>query len=79
MPPPKYYGTFVWVAAEQDCVYYPKVAVGQQVNEGDLIAEFTELFGDKIGEVRSPATSPVLFLVTSPAINKGDPLMTIGE
>jgi hypothetical protein len=78
VPPPTYYSKFVWVAAEQDCVYYPKVTVGQQVQEGDLIAEFTDLFGDKIGDLRSPATGPVLFLVTSPAINKNDPLMAIG-
>lgn len=78
VPPPAYYSKFVWVAAEQDCVYYPKVTVGQHVKEGDLIAEFTDLFGDKVGELRSPATGPVLFLVTSPAINKNDPLMAIG-
>ena len=77
-PPPVYYGTFVWLAAEQDCVYYPKVTVGQQVKEGELIAEFTDLFGERIGELKSPASGPVLFLVTSPAINKNDPLMAIG-
>ena len=75
---PVYYNTFVWVAAEQDCVYYPKVAVGQHVKEGDIIAEFTDLFGETIGQLRSPASGPVLFLVTSPAINKNDPLMAIG-
>jgi uncharacterized protein len=78
-PSPTYYNKFVWVAAEQDCVYYPKVTVGQQVKEGQRIAEFTDLFGEKIGELKSPATGPVLFLVTSPAINKNDPLMAIGE
>jgi predicted deacylase len=77
-PTPVYYNKFVWLAAEQDCVYYPKVAVGQQVRQGELIAEFTDLFGEKIGELKSPATGPVLFLVTSPAINKNDPLMAIG-
>jgi hypothetical protein len=77
-PPPTHYNKFVWVAAEQDCVYYPKVKVGQQVKEGDIIAEFTDLFGEKIGDLKSPATGPVLFLVTSPAINKNDPLMAIG-
>lgn len=77
-PSPVHYNKFVWVAAEQDCVYYPKVAVGQQVKEGQLIAEFTDLFGEKLGELKSPATGPVLFLVTSPAINKNDPLMAIG-
>jgi len=75
---PTHYSRFVWVAAEQECVYYPKVTVGQQVREGDLLAEFTDLFCDKVGELRSPATGPVLFLVTSPAVNKNDPLMAIG-
>ncbi len=77
-PPPKHYTKFVWVAAEQECVYYPTVKVGQRVKAGELIAEFTDLFGNKVGELRSPATGPVLFLVTSPAINKNDPLMAIG-
>jgi hypothetical protein len=77
-PPPVYYNKFVWVAAEQDCVYYPKVSVGQQVKEGEVLAEFTDLFGEKLGDLRSPATGPVLFLVTAPAINKNDPLMAIG-
>ena len=76
--PPTHCNTFVRVAAEQDYVYYPKVMVGQQVKEGDIIAEFTDLFGEKIGDLRFPATGPVLFLVTSPAINKSDPLMAIG-
>jgi predicted deacylase len=75
---PVYYDRFVWLAAEQECVYYPKVRVGQEVREGDLLAEFRDLFGERIGELRSPASGPVLFLVTSPAINKNDPLMAIG-
>lgn len=79
VPAAEYYSKFVWLAAEQDCIYYPKVTVGQQVREGELIAEFTDLFGEKIGELKSPATGPVLFLVTSPAINKNDPLMAIGS
>jgi len=76
--PPHYYDRFVWLSSEQDCVYYPKVTVGQHVKEGELLAEFADLFGEKIGELRSPANGPVLFLVTSPAINQGDPLMAIG-
>jgi hypothetical protein len=78
VPAPDYYERFVWLAAEQDCVYYPKVSVGQRVKAGQLVAEFTDLFGEKIGELAAPADGPVLFLVTSPAINKADPLMAIG-
>lgn len=75
---PDYYTQFVWLAAERDCLYYPKVRVGQPVRRGELLAEFTDMFGDPLGELRSPADGPVLFLVTSPAINASDPLMAIG-
>ena len=78
MPAPTFLNRFVWLAAEQDCIFYPKVTVGRHVKEGELLAEFTDLFGEKIGELRSPAAGPVLFLVTSPAINRGDPLMALG-
>ena len=78
LPAPTFLDRFVWLAAEQDCIFYPKVAVGQRVKEGEVLAEFTDLFGERIGELRSPATGPVLFLVTSPAINRGDPLMALG-
>jgi predicted deacylase len=78
VPAPEYYDRFVWLAADQDCVYYPKVTVGQRVKAGEIVAEFTDLFGHKLGELASPADGPVLFLVTSPAINKNDPLMAIG-
>jgi len=77
-PSPTFLNRFVWLAAEQDCIFYPKVVVGQHAKEGELLAEFTDIFGEKIGELRSPAAGPVLFLVTSPAINRGDPLMALG-
>jgi len=77
-PTPTFLDRFIWLSAEQDCIFYPKVAVGQRVKEGELLAEFTDLFGEKVGELRSPAAGPVLFLVTSPAINRGDPLMALG-
>ena len=77
-PAPLYYDRFVWLASEQECVYYPKVTVGQQMKEGELLAEFTDLFGDKIGELRSPVDGPVLFLGTSPALNRNDSPMAIG-
>ena len=54
------------------------VWVSRPVKEGEPLAELTDLFGDQIGELRSPVDGPVLFLGTSPALNKNDSPMAIG-
>jgi len=67
-----------WLAAEQGGLFYPAVSVGQRVEKGQVVGEFRDWFGDSIARVESPAAGIVLFLVTSPAINKGDPILSVG-
>ncbi len=67
-----------WLAAEQGGVFYPAVSVGEKVAKGQVVGEFRDWFGDPIARVESPAAGIVLFLVTSPAINKGDPILSVG-
>jgi predicted deacylase len=67
-----------WLAAEQSGIFYPAVSVGQQVERGQAVGEFRDWFGEPMAKVVSPAKGIVLFLVTSPAINKGDPILSVG-
>ncbi|HSB71486.1 MAG TPA: M14 family metallopeptidase [Candidatus Methylomirabilis sp.] len=67
-----------WLAAEQGGMFYPAVAVGQRVEKGQVVGEFRDWFGEPVARVESPAGGIVLFLVTSPAINKGDPILSVG-
>jgi len=76
VPTPTHYSKFVWVAAERTACTTRRDG-GQQVKEGDLIAEFTDLFGEKDGDCDA-RDRPVPLPVTSPALNKNDPLMAIG-
>jgi len=67
-----------WLSADDGGMFYPAVKVGQQVEKGQVVGEFRDWFGDRLRTVESPAKGVILFLVTSPAISKGDPILSVG-
>jgi predicted deacylase len=69
---------FVWLYTSRSATYHPRVHVGDEVEEGRLVAELKDEFGDTLEVLHAPATGRVLFLVTSLAVRKGDPLLAIG-
>ena len=75
---PVHFAQSSWLAAEQGGVFFPAVSVGQKVEKGQVVGEFRDWFGESFAKVASPARGVVLFLVTSPAINKGDPILSVG-
>ncbi|HTU03818.1 MAG TPA: succinylglutamate desuccinylase/aspartoacylase family protein, partial [Candidatus Sulfotelmatobacter sp.] len=76
--PPVHFPQSAWLASEHGGIFYPAVSVGEKVAKGQVVGEFRDWFGDPIARVESPAGGIVLFLVTSPAINKGDPILSVG-
>ncbi len=62
----------------RDATYHSFVEVGKQIEEEETIGELRDLFGDTLQVLKTRETWPVLFLVTSPAGKKGDPLIGIG-
>jgi predicted deacylase len=75
---PTYLSGGKWLHTDRDATYHPFVEVGEQVEEGQTIGELRDLFGETLQVLKAPATGPVLFLVTSLAVKKGDPLIGIG-
>lgn len=69
---------FAWMYAESTGTYYPRVAAGEIVQQGQVIGELCDIFGETVQTLRAPAGGPVLFLVTALAVRKGDPLVGIG-
>jgi predicted deacylase len=69
---------FVWIYTKRSATYHPRVRVGEQVQEGQLVAELRDVFGETVEALHAPATGAVLFLVTSLAVREGDPLLAIG-
>ncbi|MGD0308565.1 MAG: M14 family metallopeptidase [Acidobacteriota bacterium] len=69
---------FLWLRSDQDGFWYPSVAVGEAVKKGQGLGSVKDYEGKVLQSAFSPADGRVLFLVSSLAINKGDPLMAVG-
>jgi len=69
---------FLWLRSEHDGFWYPSVAVGDAVKERQELGRVTDHEGRVLQSAVSPADGSVLFLVTSLAINKGDPFLAVG-
>jgi len=76
--PTQVLGRFPWLRSEHDGFFYPQVAVGQAVTEGERVGIVTDYQGNVLQTAVSPVAGEVLFLVSSLAINKGDPLLAVG-
>ena len=69
---------FVWLRSEHDGYYYPKVDVAATVRKGQDLGHVADFRGNVLQPITAPLDGTVLFLVSSLAMNKGDPLLAIG-
>ncbi len=69
---------FDWLYTKSTGVWYPKVAQGDAVREGEQIGTVGDLFGDTLEEIASPVNGVVLFLTISPSVLENGLLMGIG-
>ena len=70
--------TFEWVYTKSAGVWYPKVAPGDVVKEGEEIGTVGDLFGDTLENLVSPVNGVILFLTINPSVLEGGLLMGIG-
>lgn len=68
---------FHWVTSEHTGLFYADVVPGDRVTRGQRIGETRDYFGSRLAEVASPGDGIVLFTVTTPATNPGDPLFSV--
>ncbi|MCW5853811.1 MAG: succinylglutamate desuccinylase/aspartoacylase family protein, partial [Anaerolineae bacterium] len=78
-PPSQVLGEMVWLRSARDGLFYPSVNVGDEVVEGQTLGRLADYLGETLEEVKAPASGPVLFLVTTLAMNNGDPLLAVGR
>ena len=69
---------FPWLFSDYDGLFYPLVSIGETVSAGQKLGSVCDYFGRELQSAVAPTDGTVLFLVTSLAINKGDPLLGIG-
>jgi predicted deacylase len=69
---------FEWLYTKSTGVWYPKVAPGDAVREGEQIGTVGDLFGDTLEEIVSPVNGVVLFLTINPSVLENGLLRGIG-
>lgn len=65
------------IAAQSGC-WYPSVKPGDRVEKGQKLGEIRDFFARPLGEYFAPQDGTMLFVVTSLAINEGEPLAALG-
>ena len=70
-------GGWEWLRSENDGLFYSDVNVGEIVSAGQEVGHIDDIFGERLQTAIAPVDGEVLFLVTSLAMNDGDPLMAI--
>ena len=69
---------FVWMWSKHNGCYYPEVHVGDMVTIGQPIGRVADFEGKTLQSIQAPVSGAVLFVVTTLAINQGDPLLAVG-
>jgi hypothetical protein len=77
-PPQRLLGEDVWLRSASTGFWHPSVGVGAAVHAGDRLGEVQDAFGAPLEVVTATVDGVVLFLVTSLAMNGGDPLLALG-
>lgn len=60
-------------------IFYPLLERGQPVSKGMLLGYVTDFFGNRILDVRSPMTGVILYMMATPPVNEGEPLVSVGQ
>jgi uncharacterized protein len=70
--------SFEWLYSKHAGMWYPRVAVGDLVEQGQEIGTIGDLFGDTLDTIVSPVSGIVLFLTVNPSVQEDGLLMGIG-
>lgn len=76
-PGQRVYDTFAWMRSEAEGLFQPTTTVGERVEQGQSVGAVVDYFGHQLQAVQAVTSGEVVFLVTSLAINAGDPLLAI--
>jgi predicted deacylase len=66
-----------WMRATTTGYWHPAVAVGDRIPAGTALGEIQDAFGDVLERPSAPMDGVVIFLVSSLAMNAGDPLLAL--
>lgn len=77
-PNPIIYDKLKSVASPVDGLFTPRVEIGSAVEEGTIVGDVRDYFGNIVAELTSPATGTVLMINYTPPVKAGETPVTIG-
>ncbi len=69
---------FLWLRSDHDGFWYPGVGVDDEVRSGQELGVIRDWEGRELQRAVAAADGRVLFVVSSLAINRTDPLLAVG-
>ena len=69
--------TEAWMRATTTGYWHPAVAVGDRIPAGTVVGEVQDAFGTVLERPTAPMAGVIVFLVSSLAMNAGDPLLAV--
>ena len=76
-PDLRYVKTRASVNAETTGIFHGRVRAGEDVAAGTLIGEITDVHGRVRQRIEAPAAGHVLFVLATPAVSRGEPVLTL--
>lgn len=65
------------IRSDFDGLFYPLVHRAHHVQEGELVGYLTDFFGKTIQEVKAPHDGIVLYIIATPPMAKGEPMVSV--
>lgn len=66
------------IRSEHDGLFYPLVHRGHHVQKDEMVGYLTDFFGNVIQEVKAPYDGIILYIIATPPMSKGEPMVSIG-
>jgi predicted deacylase len=71
-------GRYLWMKAPADAVYRYRVAAGDKVAKGTVVAVAENTYGEKVADVVAPDDGYILWTITHALVQKDDFIMGLG-
>lgn len=82
---PEYVTHPVWIDhyeviySSVDGLFYPLTEMGYWVRKGEKVGYITDYFGKVVEELHAPFSGVILYIISTPPTNKGEPLYEVGR
>jgi len=67
-----------YIRSEHEGIFYPLTQGGSHVQKGELLGYLTDFFGNVIQKALAPHDGIVMYIIATPPMSKGEPMVKIG-